>query len=276
VIERRARSLDPSVGGRGLQTRRWRAWSLDPPVEGVVFRPAACVIIRISAGPLLMTVSSHLHIRLEEYDARIRTFIPRYEELLDAAAQSLRALDTGSPHLVDLGTGTGALASRCVGVLPHATLTAIDEDPDILALARKRLSDHIEASFVEGSFVHRALPRCDAIVASLALHHVRTAAAKRELYERCRAALSPRGLLISADCHPSADERLATLERDAWRAHLLQSYSAQETTSYFDAWAAEDVYFVLPDELELLRASGFAPDVVWRQGCFAVICARAK
>jgi trans-aconitate methyltransferase len=222
-----------------------------------------------------MSVSAHLHIRLEEYDARIRTFIPRYEELLDAAALSLRSLDIDSPHLVDLGTGTGALASRCVGVLPRATLTAIDEDLDILALARKRLSGHQAASFVDGSFADRVLPTCDAFVASLALHHIRTATAKRELYGRCRAALSPRGLIVSADCHPSADERLAALERDEWRAHLLQSYSAEETTSYFDAWAQEDVYFPLGDELDMLTASGFTPDVVWRRGCFAVICARA-
>jgi ubiquinone/menaquinone biosynthesis C-methylase UbiE len=223
-----------------------------------------------------MTVSSHLQIRLEEYDARIRTFIPGYEELLDAAAQALRALDADSPHVIDLGTGTGALALRCVEVVPHATLTAIDEDPEILALARKRLSGHSAASFVEGSFVQRTLPRCDAIVASLAFHHVRTAAAKRDLYQRWRATLNPRGLLISADCYPSSDERLVALERDAWRGHLLRSYSEQETTNYFDAWAQEDVYFPLRDELAMMTEGGFTPEVVWRLGCFAVICARAR
>ena len=42
------------------------------------------------------------------------------------------------------------------------------------------------------------------------------------------------------------------------------------------AWAQEDVYVPLPQELELLRDAGFIPEVVWRQGVFAVIAARAQ
>ena len=34
-----------------------------------------------------MGVASHLGIQLTEYDRRIRTFIPDYEEMLDAAAK---------------------------------------------------------------------------------------------------------------------------------------------------------------------------------------------
>ena len=36
-----------------------------------------------------MSVATHLGIDLGEYDARIRTFIPHYEEMLDVAAGSL-------------------------------------------------------------------------------------------------------------------------------------------------------------------------------------------
>ena len=65
-----------------------------------------------------MGVASHLHIRLEEYDSRIRTFIPGYEDMIAAAAQALAALDVPAPHVVDLGTGTGALAAACLRVRP--------------------------------------------------------------------------------------------------------------------------------------------------------------
>ena len=223
-----------------------------------------------------MSVASHLHIPLDDYDARIRTFIPGYEQMLDAAAESLRALETPDPVILDLGTGTGALAARCISVRSDAKLIAIDEDAAILDMARHRLARAgAVASFLHSSFLDGSLPRCDAIVTSLAFHHVATAERKQELYRECRRALAPRGLLISVDCFVSIDARLAELEREAWRAHLQRSYSAADTEEYFAAWAREDKYFPLVQELALLQSAGFTTDIAWRTAPFAVVVARA-
>lgn len=222
-----------------------------------------------------MGVASHLHIKIEEYDGRIRTFIPGYEDMLAAAAQSLAVLDGPTPHLVDLGTGTGALAAACLRVRPEARLTAIDADPEILELARQRLDGTTDApALVAGTFDAVAFPACDAMVASLSLHHIRTADAKRALYRRCREALSPGGLLVSADCCPASDPQLASLQRTAWRDHLRLTYSDAEADGFFAAWADEDVYFSLDDELAMLRTAGLTADVIWRAGAMAVIAAR--
>ena len=94
------------------------------------------------------------------------------------------------------------------------------------------------------------------------------------MYRKCRAALSADGLLISADCCPSTDPGLAALERDAWRAHLQLAYPAREAEAFFAAWAEEDVYFTLQQELTMLCDAAFAPDVVWRVGPMACIAAR--
>jgi tRNA (cmo5U34)-methyltransferase len=223
-----------------------------------------------------MSVAAHLQIRLEDYDARIRTFIPGYEAMLEAAAGALAAVTTASPHVVDLGTGTGALATRCLKVRRDLRLTAVDEDPEILALARQRLELPAgRATFVHANFVDFGLPPCDAVVASLALHHIRTDQAKRRMYRACRSALKTGGLLVLADCCPSADPKLAVLQRDAWRKHLLLTYSGVEADGYFAAWAVEDVYFPLAEELVMLRDAAFLPEVVWRTGPMAVIAGRA-
>jgi hypothetical protein len=58
---------------------------------------------------------------------------------------------------------------------------------------------------------------------------------------------------------------------DRWRAHLKTRYSAPETARFFRAWAREDTYFPLEDELAMMRASGLAADVWWREGAFAVL-----
>jgi tRNA (cmo5U34)-methyltransferase len=214
-----------------------------------------------------MSVATHLAIDLREYDARIRTFIPRYDEMLDAAAATVNAL---RPRVVvDLGIGTGALASRVVrrrGV----RLVGIDEDEAILAVASTRLNEP-RATFVAGSFLRTAIPRCDAIVSSLALHHVESLRAKGALYRRTRAALSGGGILVTADCFPSSVPARAADGRRAWLDHLERSYSPREARAYLRTWAREDFYTTIDQELALMKAAGFRCDVVWRLESFAVI-----
>ncbi len=222
-----------------------------------------------------MGIAEHLGIRLDEYDARIRSFIPAYDAMLGAAAASLRALPQSAPRVVDLGTGTGALAAACAREVPGPSLTLLDADPDVLAVANARLNAlGAVPRLLHGSFSETALPSCDAVVASLALHHLRNESEKQGFYAKARASIASNGLLVTADCHPSGDAALAQHEHAAWRAHLERAYSATETEALFAAWAEEDTYMPLPTELELMRRTGFAPEVVWRLGAFAVIAAR--
>ena len=86
-----------------------------------------------------MSVSTHLRIRLSEYDRRIRTFIPGYEDMLDVAASVLAPLARRRPRVLDLGIGTGALARRCVETVPGARLSGIDADEEMLEVADRRL-----------------------------------------------------------------------------------------------------------------------------------------
>src|SRR5215472_9693931 len=93
-------------------------------------------------------VAAHLGIDLAEYDARIRTFIPDYEEMLCIAAA---VVPRRARTIVDLGIGTGALAARCLRRAPRARLVGIDEDPGMLATAARRIRGN--ASFVSGNFL---------------------------------------------------------------------------------------------------------------------------
>jgi tRNA (cmo5U34)-methyltransferase len=213
-----------------------------------------------------MSVAAHLGIRLSEYDHRIRTFIPAYAELLAATAA---AVPSHARSLVDLGVGTGALASRCVRRARRAHVTGVDADEAILALARARLG--AGATLVHGNLLRATLPSADAFVSSLTLHHVRTTAARLRLFGRLRRLLPPRGVFVVGDCYPSADRGRAAAERRAWVAHLRRTYSPAQAATLLRAWAREDRYVALERELALLRRAGFRPRVAWRRGAFAVI-----
>ena len=218
-----------------------------------------------------MSVASHLGIRLSEYDARIRTFIPDYERMLDVAAS---LVPQSARTLVDLGVGTGALAARCLERVPRAHVVGIDVDPEILSLAARRLGKRV--TLVAGSFLRTPLPACDAVTASLALHHVPTRARKTRLYRDCARALKTGGIIVIADCCLGRTKASRAQHRAAWRRHLRRSYSASEASAFFRAWAGEDTYFPLAAEIDMLTAAGFATEVRWRHKCFAVVVGRKR
>jgi ubiquinone/menaquinone biosynthesis C-methylase UbiE len=215
-----------------------------------------------------MGVASHLGIDLADYDRRIRTFIPDYEEMLDAAAA---AVPPRARRIVDLGTGTGALAARCLARADRASVLGIDSDADILALAARRLSGR--ATFLSGSFLRATIPPCDAVVTSFALHHVRTIAAKARLYRRVRRALGRRGRFIGVDCQPSRQPAFAQAQLDAWRAHLRRTYSTRAADGFLRAWSREDVYVPLDSEIALMARARLRVELLWRKGAFAVLAA---
>lgn len=223
-----------------------------------------------------MPVAQHLKIKLSEYDRRIRTFIPNYEEMLGEAAATVALVEKKQPTIVDLGIGTGALAARCLAVSPQAHMVGIDSDPDILALARRRLSQKRapQPTLIQGSFLESPLPRCEAIVATLALHHIAAAKAKQRFYARCWAALRRGGIFASGDCFMAENPQLSQRYMKIWEKHLRQFYSPRRTQGFFSAWAEEDTYFPLLQELDMLQAAGFQAEVVWRRAPFAVVTGR--
>jgi SAM-dependent methyltransferase len=218
------------------------------------------------------SVSAHLKIPVAEYDARIRTFVPYYEEMLDVAGSCFDRIAGDRPAIVDLGTGTGALTERLLRHRPEATCVGIDMDAEVLAMARRRLGEH-RVDLRLGSYLDLPLPACDVIAASISLHHVRTAAAKRALYQGCRQAVRPGGAMIIADCFLPRLAAGARAGLASWQRFLEQHYAAEESRAFLDAWADEDTYFPLMEELGWLEDAGFEPDVVWRRDLFCVIVA---
>lgn len=218
-----------------------------------------------------MSFADHIRADVEEYDALIRTFVPHYETLLSTLAGVVDRLAPPEPTIVDLGTGTGALAERCLEVRPGARVRAVDADPEMLQLAEVRLVERGRVELVEGDFLEVELPACDAVVACLAFHHVPTGTEKRALYRACADALGPGGFLATADRFTARDPTLAEAERDAWLAHLGRTYTPEESEEHLASWADEDFYFPLLDEVAWIEAAGLAPEVVWRAAGNAVV-----
>ena len=209
------------------------------------------------------SVRSHLRLEIDAYDETIRRFIPGYDEGLNRIAREIAGI---RPALVlDLGTGTGALAEVMLEHASVGAVEAIDVDPEMLDRARTRLKRFgSRARFRECSF-DAPLPACDAVAASLALHHIPAMERKRALYKHIFQALRPGGLFVNADVNISANP----VERERcyriWAAHLVScGIDEQRAYEHFEEWASEDTYFPLDDELAALREAGFNAQCAWR------------
>ncbi|WP_019587126.1 peptide chain release factor N(5)-glutamine methyltransferase [Deinococcus apachensis] len=100
----------------------------------------------------------HLLGEVEWGGVRLRTdgraLVPRPETewLLHLAIETLR--DRIAPHVLDVGTGTGALALGLKAARPDVTVTATDLSPDALGLARENATlNGLDVAFIEGSLL---------------------------------------------------------------------------------------------------------------------------
>lgn len=218
------------------------------------------------------SVRRHLRVDIDAYDTSIRSFIPGYEEMLDQAAAAVASVAPGL--VLDLGAGTGALSEAILARPEVGAVELVDVDPEMLDQARIRLTAHERrARYALRSF-DEPLPACDAVAASLSLHHIPKMDAKATLFRRAFEALHPGGMLVNADVTmPEEDPERAAAWR-GWADHLVASgIEEARAWQHFDEWSGEDTYFPLEVELEALGAAGFRAVCAWRQGVSTVVVA---
>lgn len=218
------------------------------------------------------SVERHLSLSIGDYDREIRRLVAHYDEMVTEGLAVVKALVAADARIVDLGTGTGRLAEALARALPDARVTALDVDPGALDVARTRLAAFGDrVTMLQRSFAE-PLPTCDAVVASLSLHHVHDLGEKTAVYRSIHEALVPGGALVVLDATVSADPRLSALTFARWAetmaGHGIDAAAAHE---HFASWSKEDRYFPLAAELDALARAGFPhPECFWRRGPVSV------
>jgi release factor glutamine methyltransferase len=98
-------------------------------------------------------------------DARALVPRPETEVLVERALAAIAG--TEDPRVVDVGTGTGAIALAIADERPDAAVTATDVSPDALALARENAERlELDVTFVETSLLDGLAGPFDLVVAN--------------------------------------------------------------------------------------------------------------
>jgi tRNA (cmo5U34)-methyltransferase len=218
------------------------------------------------------SVQNHLGMKPSDYDRIIRTFIPGYDAMLDTMAWWLNAIVPADAEIVEMGGGTGRLAYALASKLPKIRIEVWDVDTKIQKVAAERLApyaDRVKAR--ERSFTEPIQP-CDAVVANLALHHLREPAAKEAVYANIYKALRGPGIFLCGDPLIPLEPAARDAAFRAWTEFMgTHGIPADEARAHFADWANEDRYFSMGEELGFLTRAGFRePQIFWRQGPMAV------
>jgi tRNA (cmo5U34)-methyltransferase len=204
-----------------------------------------------------------------------RRLVPCFDAFYGAALRALALAEPGPLRAVlDLGTGTGALAAMIAGAHPDARLTLLDGAPAMVAVAAERLGPRAAAACVQDFADPLPVGPFDAVVSALAIHHLDDAA-KASLYVRAHDVLRPGGVLVNAEQVLGATPALDALLR-RWHEHEARALGATGAE-----WAAaaermrHDRCATADAQLEMLRAAGFADvSTHFADGRFAVLAGR--
>jgi tRNA (cmo5U34)-methyltransferase len=82
-------------------------------------------------------------------------------------------------------------------------------------------------------------------------------------------------VFVNLDAAMTEGPRLNALAFQRWAAAMAEhGITEAEARAHFAAWADEDRYFPLDEELAALRRAGFAEvECFWRRGTSAICCA---
>lgn len=223
------------------------------------------------------SVRQHFDREAAEFDGLIMRLIPRYPEMIDALVSGVPFPRDSKLRVLDLGSGTGAVALQIKSRLPQARITCVDFSPNMLEVARRRLADIEGTQFVQADITNFQFRETyDAAVSSLALHHIQAEDEKRRLYRRIYAALVPGGVFWNADAVRASSALLQDLYMSKWKEHMCRTVPEREIEeTWMVKHATEDHPKRLLDELRWLEEAGFQePDVIWKEFYFAVFGAR--
>jgi len=203
------------------------------------------------------------------YDADRAKLIPCYDAFYRRTTDLIPA---AAMRILDLGAGTGLLATFVRSWYPQAHIHLMDVSEPMLACARTRLGDDRNVTFEVADYMTAALPaEQDAIVSALSIHHL-TDPDKRALFAKIFAALRPGGVFVNAEQVAGPTPALDAIYKSLWLQQVREAGATPQQIADSLYRQQDDRCASVEDQLDWMRDVGFSDADCWfKDNRFAVL-----
>ncbi|MVO99546.1 methyltransferase domain-containing protein [Paenibacillus sp. N10] len=221
-------------------------------------------------------ISSKFNEVAHAYDQQRRKLIPCFDDFYDTAV-SLADVSASSPHILDLGAGTGLFSSMLLRRYPKAKFTLIDLSPKMLEIAKSRFHESADVTYLVEDYTNFAAPgKFDLIISALSIHHL-SDTGKRTIYRNAYANLKPGGILINADQVLGATPFIESLYTNNWKSKVEASGLARDELDSAYERTRLDRMSALETQINWLKEIGFSDaDCVYKNFNFVVMFGRKR
>ncbi len=216
-------------------------------------------------------LKKHFNEAAEDYDEIIRKTLVDYDDMIEALINAIPSQE--SPRVLDLGCGTGNITKKLLERFSDARVTCLDISEVMIEKAKVKLADYDNIEYVIGDFtIIDIIDNYDAIISSLALHHIPTIDEKREMYQHIFDALNTDGVFYNADVIKANSEYNQQLNERISNQYMIdQGVSTDIMDNHKQKQEDNDVPITLVEHLKLLEDVGFKNiDVIWKHYSNAV------
>jgi len=212
-----------------------------------------------------------------EYDDKIGDTVPFYDEFHRAAIDLVLHTDPAPAAWLDTGCGTGTLCREALWKFPRTAFTLADPSGQMLALAKEKLKDAGDVTFIQSDSQSLDCPGgAFDVITAIQCHHYLDRETRKKAVENCFRMLKSGGVLIVFENILPFSEAGTGIALKRWGSFQTgRGKSEREVGQHLSRFNSEYFPITVFEHINMMKQAGFAAaEILWvsymQAGLYAV------